>query len=70
MHARSFKVSVLPSFDKLQRWRPGGGMGDRVINIPTKFRPKVRSENYNFSPSLTDFNQNLKSNSELVKFDL
>jgi len=45
-------------------------MGDRVINIPTKFRPKVRSENYNFSPSLTDFNQNLKSNSELVKFDL
>ena len=36
MHARSFKASVLPSFDELQRWRPGHGVGDRVINMPTK----------------------------------
>ena len=46
-----------------------GGRGDGVINMPTKFRLEVRSKNYNFSPSLTEFNQKLKSNSELVTFD-
>jgi hypothetical protein len=48
----------------------GGGRGDWVIYMPTIFRLKVRSENYNFLPSLTEFNQKLKSNSELVTFDL
>jgi hypothetical protein len=51
MHATSFKVFVLPSFDELQRWRPGGGMGDRVINMPTKFRPKVRMKITIFHPA-------------------
>ena len=70
MHSRSFKGSVLPSFDELQMWRPDGGRGDRVIYMPTKLRLEVRSENYNFLPSLTESNQKLKSNSELVTFDL
>jgi len=48
----------------------GGGVSDKVINMPTKFRLEVRSENYSFSPSLTEFNQKLKFNSELVTSDL
>jgi hypothetical protein len=41
-------------------------VGDRVIIVPTKSRLKVGIENHDFSCNLIEFNQKLKSNSELV----